>query len=67
MLEIKQELGLTGLWKLMKLHAAEVAFGNDTCESLDAPLRGAYVLFRNILSFACGSQLWHPTSKTGNR
>lgn len=37
--------------------AAEVAFGNDTCESLDARLRGASVLFKKILSFTCGSQL----------
>lgn len=56
-LGIKQELGLTGLWKLAKQCAAEVAFGDDRCESLDARLRGAYVLLKNILSFACESQL----------
>lgn len=54
---MKQKLGLTGLWKLVKQSAAEVAFGNDPCESLDARLREVYVLFKNILIFACGSQL----------
>lgn len=48
---------MTDLCKAVKDHAAAMAFGNDLFESLVTRLSGAYVLFNNVVGFACGSQL----------
>lgn len=57
------KLDLTDLCKPVRERAAAMAFGNDLFGSLVARLSGAYVLFNNIVGFACGSQLWHSNSK----